>query len=115
VDDSLAGRLAAAGAPPDDPRFAQADAQSLDRWLGADARRVTPHVVTFVPPGPGMVLACSDGLSRYLDAGHIDPTDLSGSSAEWARVLLDRALAAGGHDNITVAVLAFPPQSGGGP
>jgi serine/threonine protein phosphatase PrpC len=114
VDDSLAGRLAADGTPPDDPRYAQAGAQSLDRWLGADAPRVAPHVVTFVPPGPGMVLACTDGLSRYVDGGHIDPTDLSGSPAEWARELLDRALDAGGHDNITVAVLAFGPQSGGG-
>jgi serine/threonine protein phosphatase PrpC len=114
VDDSLAGRLAADATPPDDPRYARADAQSLDRWLGADARRATPHVVTFVPPGPGMVLACTDGLSRYLDGGHIDPTDLSGAPAEWARVLVDRVLDAGGHDNITVAVLAFPPRSGGG-
>ena len=114
VDDSLAGRLAAEGTSPDDPRYARDDAQALDRWLGADAPRVAPHVVTFVPPGPGRVLACTDGLSRYLDAGHIDPTDLSGSPARWARVLIGRALDAGGHDNITVAVLAFPPQSGGG-
>ncbi|HEX4703320.1 MAG TPA: protein phosphatase 2C domain-containing protein [Pseudonocardiaceae bacterium] len=113
VDDSLAGRLAADGVPPDDPRYAQDGAQALDRWLGADARRAAPHVVTFVPPGPGMVLACTDGLSRYLDGGHIDPTDLSGSPVEWARALIGRALDAGGHDNITVAVLAFPPRPEG--
>jgi PPM family protein phosphatase len=115
VDDSLAGRLAAIGTSPDDPRYHQADAQALDRWLGADARQVTPHVVTFVPPGPGMVLACTDGLSRYLDDGQIDPTGLSGSPVECARVLVGQALDAGGHDNITVAVLAFPPWRKGGP
>jgi serine/threonine protein phosphatase PrpC len=114
VDDSLAGRLAAEGTPPEDPRYDHPDAQALDRWLGADVRRAVPHVAIFVPPGPGMVLACTDGLSRYLDDGHIDPNDLSGSPAHWARTLVDRALDVGGHDNITVAVLAFPPRSEGG-
>ncbi|MFD2463756.1 PP2C family protein-serine/threonine phosphatase [Amycolatopsis samaneae] len=83
--------------------------RALNQWLGADARRVAPHVKTFVPANPGQVLVCSDGLSRYLDR---DGHGSGGAPAEAARGLLEYALDAGGHDNITVAVLAFPPPRG---
>ena len=61
VDDSLAGKLGAAGAavPPG------ANGAALVRWLGADAPDAEPHLRTFIPSGPGRVLVCSDGLFRY--------------------------------------------------
>jgi PPM family protein phosphatase len=111
ADDSLAGQLAGADQPPPaagagaDPR-----ALALLRWLGADATDTEPHLFAFTPPGPGRVLLCSDGLSRYLS----HPADLAtaGSTVDLlaaARRLTQLALDAGGQDNITVALLPFPP------
>ncbi len=115
VDDTPAGGLLADGATPDDPRLSDPAAHALARWLGADAGDAPPHVHRFVPDGPGLVVLCSDGLSRYLDAGLIAPVDHQGTPADTARTLLDSALAAGGHDNVTVAVIAasIPGEAAG--
>ncbi|SES47266.1 Serine/threonine protein phosphatase PrpC [Actinokineospora terrae] len=105
IDDSAAGRLLAQGVALDDPRMAEPGAQALERWLGADAGPVTPKVRRFSPPGAGLVVLCSDGLSRYLDAEVVAPADHLGAPLAVARTLLGRALAAGGHDNVTVAAI----------
>lgn len=110
VDDSLAGQLAAAGRSlPDD--IPHSSAAALLRWLGADAPETTPHLYAFTPPGPGRVLVCSDGLFRYRP----DAADLAASTPQQdpittARALVQLALDAGGQDNITVAVLPYPPE-----
>lgn len=108
VDDSAAGRLTAEGVSPDDPRFAEPMAHALERWLGADAGPVIPKAHRFVPDSPGLVMICSDGLSQYLDAHLIEPADYAETPAVAVRTLLDRALVAGGADNISVAALACP-------
>ena len=113
IDDSLAGQLAGAGVPAGDSRYADPRSYALQRWLGADAPGLTPQVTAFSPPGPGVVLVCSDGLSRYLDRDVTSLAPLAGRPAQAARGLLRRALAAGGHDNITVAALAYPPPGRG--
>jgi len=62
------------------------------------------------------VLLCSDGLSDLVDDETIRTQLLDASTAEQAcRRLVDRALAAGGRDNVTVVVAAYswdtaPPQ-----
>ncbi len=116
VDDTLAGRFGATGIriPGEvdiDPR-----AHALLQWLGADAGMLEPHVVEFTPPRPGLLVVCSDGLSRYLDG----PDTLAEAiqravpgvprhrPAEVAGALTRLALEAGGVDNITVAVLPVP-------
>jgi hypothetical protein len=60
-------------------------------------------------PGPGILLVCSDGLWNYYEAPEtlreLVAAGPPGETAlETARRLVDAALAAGGHDNITVAV-----------
>ncbi|MFG1922626.1 protein phosphatase 2C domain-containing protein [Cryptosporangium sp. NPDC048952] len=79
----------------------------LTRWLGGDAPDVELSVVAVEVPGPGTLLLCTDGLSRYLAA----PTDLAfvagAPPVTAARRLVDLALDAGGVDNIAVAVLAY--------
>ncbi|WP_020666480.1 PP2C family protein-serine/threonine phosphatase [Amycolatopsis nigrescens] len=115
VDDSIDGRLAAEGVPRADPRRAGSRAQALERWLGADAGAVTPKVHQFAPDAPGLLVVCSDGLSRYVDTGVVAPAGHTCSPAAAVRTLLGRALAAGGHDNVTVAALACPgPGDAGG-
>jgi PPM family protein phosphatase len=102
ADDSLAGQLSGESEPPPgaDPR-----ALALLRWLGADASDTTPHVVTFTPPGPGRVLLCSDGLSKYLPQPRPSNADITTA----ARDLTQHALDAGGQDNIAVALISYPP------
>src|SRR5271170_5681721 len=71
-----------------------------------------PHVVRFEPPGPGVVLVCSDGLWNYRpDAAGLAElalpaalTDPLGAAAELVKFALD----AGGMDNITVVLAPFP-------
>lgn len=112
TDDSLAGQLAAAGQPPAAGPGADPRSLALLRWLGADATDTSPHLFRFTPPGPGRVLLCSDGLSRYVPK----PAGIAAAAStvdllETAQGLTRLALDAGGQDNITVALLPFPPPS----
>ena len=45
--------------------MASPQAHVITRWLGADVAEPRPHVARFEPPGPGVVLVCSDGLWNY--------------------------------------------------
>ncbi|MGN9781717.1 PP2C family serine/threonine-protein phosphatase [Nonomuraea sp. ZG12] len=74
----------------------------ITAWLGADYADAVPRVRTFVPPGPGSLLICSDGLWRYLN-GYRFPA--SGTPLEQARQMLRHALDSGGQDNVTIVVI----------
>ena len=112
TDDSLAEELVARGAMSEAEALASPQAHVITRWLGADLADLEPHVVRFEPPGPGVVLVCSDGLWNYrpeapglaelaLPAAVTDPL---GTAAELVKFALD----AGGMDNITVVLAPFP-------
>jgi serine/threonine protein phosphatase PrpC len=84
-------------------------AHQITRWLGADAPDPEPAVTSFVPDAPGRVVVCSDGLWNYAPTTeaisawlHDHPE--SDPPIVVARALVEHALAAGGHDNITVAI-----------
>jgi serine/threonine protein phosphatase PrpC len=111
-DDSLAEEMVARGAMSEAEALASPQAHVITRWLGADLVDIQPHVVRFEPPGPGVVLVCSDGLWNYrpgaaglaelaLPAAFTDPL---GTAAELVKFALD----AGGMDNITVVLAPFP-------
>ena len=111
TDDSLAEEMVARGAS-EAQALASPQAHVITRWLGADLPEPGPHVVRFEPPGPGVVLVCSDGLWNYrpeaaglaelaLPAALTDPL---GAAAELVKFALD----AGGMDNITVVLVPFP-------
>jgi serine/threonine protein phosphatase PrpC len=107
IDDTLGGQLAAAGVELIEvgPNLG-----ALVRWLGADAIDPSAHVQVFSPPGPGRLVVCSDGLYRYAP----DPTVLAaitpvGPPMNVARELVRFALDEGGHDNVTVVVVTYPP------
>lgn len=109
VDDSVAGRAQARGATLP-PGVSASQAGTLVRWLGADATDTAPHVRGFAPSGPGRVLVCSDGLFKYRP----DPAALAAATPhdtplETVRALVRLALAAGGADNVSAAVLPYPP------
>jgi len=112
TDDSLAEELVARGVLSEAEAMASPQAHVITRWLGADLSEPGPHVTRFEPPGPGVVLVCSDGLWNYrpeapglaalaLPAALTDPL---GAAAELVKFALD----AGGIDNITVVLAPFP-------
>jgi serine/threonine protein phosphatase PrpC len=109
VDDSVAGRAQARGATLP-PGVSASQAGALVRWLGADATDTLPHVRGFTPTGPGRVLVCSDGLFKYRpDPAELAATAPRGTALETVRALVRFALDAGGADNISAAVLPYPP------
>ncbi|WP_245658680.1 PP2C family serine/threonine-protein phosphatase [Microtetraspora malaysiensis] len=82
----------------------------LTAWLGADAGEVVPHIRTFTPDGPGVVLLCSDGLWNYHpEPAALAAVALNATPRAAAQRLVQLALEAGGHDNITVLVIPFGP------
>ena len=138
VDDSWAEEAIAAGmAPAEAHRHAQAHV--ITQWLAADVEELTWHVGRVDPPAAGgVLLVCTDGLWNDLDTpdallaplaplrersrdGSRGATDEPGELVELvelaplavARTLVGAALKAGGHDNVTVAVipLAAAPET----
>ena len=115
TDDSLAGEMVAAGLVSEDDAMALPGAHVVTGWIGADASGTEPHVATFAPPGPGVLLLCSDGLWNYrpgaaelaelaLPRALTDPLGTAGA-------LVSFALEAGGMDNITVVLAPYPPTA----
>jgi protein phosphatase len=74
----------------------------LSRWVGAE-QSVDPDL--FVEPLSGTLLLCSDGLTNELsDEAIRDVLAGGGASADLATALVDRALAHGGRDNVSVVL-----------
>jgi serine/threonine protein phosphatase PrpC len=112
TDDSVAAALVSAGIMSEEEALASPNAHVVTGWLGADDSGTTPHVCTFVPPGPGVVLICSDGLWNYQpDAAGLAERALPAaltSPLVTARALAQFANDSGGHDNVTVVLVPFP-------
>lgn len=116
VDDSWAQESIAEGIAPE-VAYAHPEAHTITRWVGADADSVVPTVVTFDATEPGLLILCTDGLWNYFE----DPVALGALVPDWvtslpvtiARRLTDAALAAGGHDNVTVVVIPVGPAETG--
>jgi serine/threonine protein phosphatase PrpC len=114
-DDSLAGEMVAAGLLSEEDALALPQAHVVTGWVGAESGGTAPHVATFEPPGPGVLLLCSDGLWNYrpeavklaelaLPRALTDPLGA-------AQALVTFALDAGGMDNVTVVLAPFPPAA----
>jgi serine/threonine protein phosphatase PrpC len=111
-DDSLAEEIVAAGLASVDEAMASPQAHVITRWMGADLPDPQPHVAQFAPPGPGVLLVCSDGLWNYrpeaadlaalaLPAALTDPLAAASSMVKFA-------VESGGIDNITAVLVPFP-------
>ena len=96
-------------------------AHEITRWLGEDTPDGPPAIVTFVPERPGRLAVCSDGLWNYAPTANavaqlMRAPESTGAPLTIARALVDHAVASGGHDNITVAVIDVTPTvEGSGP
>lgn len=82
-----------------------AEAHAVTRWLGADAPEVPPHIVA-TAAADGRLVLCTDGLWNYPSA--MAELRASGPPPVVAGALVQRALDAGGSDNITVIVVELP-------
>jgi serine/threonine protein phosphatase PrpC len=115
TDDSWAQEMVTSGQLGYAEAAADPRAHALTGWLGADAgeQESTARLVTVRPTGPGVLLLCSDGLWNYRSgpdelAGMIMP-DAPQDPLLAAKTLVQFALDSGGQDNITAAVVPFPP------
>ncbi|WP_307853033.1 serine/threonine-protein phosphatase [Kitasatospora sp. RG8] len=115
-DDSWAARMVEAGLMGEAEAYADPRAHAITGWLGADAEEVVPHTLDFTPHVPGVLLVCTDGLWNYAEAAtdlaHYVRQDARAEPLAAAQTLVRFAVAAGGHDNITVAVLPIDPPTG---
>jgi serine/threonine protein phosphatase PrpC len=110
-DDSVAAELVAVGQVSEAEALALPQGHVVTRWIGADCAE-PPHVTRFEPPGPGVLMLCSDGLWNYQpEAAPLArlalPEALTGPLAA-AGALVRFALGAGGMDNITVVLAPYP-------
>jgi serine/threonine protein phosphatase PrpC len=108
VDDTLAQQLIAGGIPADSPAVARG-AHTLTRWFGRDAEPPLfdeSSISTMTTADRGVLVLCSDGLHNYLpEAADIARFCHGVAPDDAARALVDYALHAGGHDNITVIII----------
>lgn len=114
-DDSWVLEMVTSGQLSYEEAEADPRAHALTGWLGADAeeQQSTARMVTVRPSGPGVLLLCSDGLWNYQsepDAlADMIMTDALKAPLLAAKTLVQFALNNGGQDNITAAVIPFPP------
>jgi serine/threonine protein phosphatase PrpC len=115
LDDSVAGEMVAAGLMSEADALALPQAHVVTGWVGADSGGAAPHVARFEPPGPGVVLLCSDGLWNYQpEAAKLAelalPLALTNPLGA-ASALVTFAIESGGADNVTVVLAPFPPRA----
>jgi serine/threonine protein phosphatase PrpC len=106
-------QIDARNAEPDEA-LADPRAHAITRWLGPDAPESPPPTSSFRPDAAGRLIVCSDGLWNYLESPDelgVIVADLGRDALplEVARALTQHALARGGHDNVTVAVVEIEP------
>lgn len=117
IDDSWAQEQISGGTMSAEEAFKDRRAHSITNWIGADAPDIDPGGETFQPSCRGLLLLCTDGLWNYLSDDSelvklISDLPEGVSPAAVARELTEVALARGGHDNITVAVIDVDPKNG---
>lgn len=110
-DHSWLNEALAAGTSPEEAvrsPFAHALTRCLGPLEGGDAWHAEPEVIDVEVTAPGFVILCTDGLWNYAAS----PEELAeivapvyGRAGEMARALSAVALARGGQDNVTVAVV----------
>lgn len=116
VDDSWVQEQIDGGQLSHDEAERHPYAHAITRWLGEDAPGSSHRVTTFVPPAPGRLVLCSDGMWNYAPTADriaelVRAQPASTSPVDVARALTRVALACGGRDNITVVVANVVPSS----
>lgn len=107
-DHTEVNRLKSMGLLSDEEAKNHPDRSMLHKYLGMqyDDLIITPEYVPYTPQAGDRLLLCSDGLTDMLGDDQIEQTLLVSRTATTAtKNLINRALEAGGRDNITAMVL----------
>jgi PPM family protein phosphatase len=120
VDHSWASEQVRDGLLEPDEAAADHRAHAITRWIGDDAPSDALQVTAFRPNGRGRLVLCSDGLWNYAPAAGdlaeiLDGMGQDAPPADVARRLADAAMARGGRDDVTVAVIDIDDEEGGRP
>ncbi|MEO7803668.1 MAG: Stp1/IreP family PP2C-type Ser/Thr phosphatase [Actinomycetota bacterium] len=108
-DHTVVARLVAQGKISPDEADHHPRRSWLERALG-NAQEVDLDVHIFDTEPKDRILLCSDGLYGMLDEVTIQQVlDSEAEPDAASRRLCDEAVAAGGHDNVTVIVIDYPP------
>lgn len=92
--------------------FNHPDSSIITRCLGDVDTITEPDIITYHINDGDLLLACSDGLCGYCDDKSIEKVLLNNfdNLSECKDNLLKLAMAAGGQDNITIALCATFPE-----
>jgi serine/threonine protein phosphatase PrpC len=115
VDDSFAEEGVAQGLLTPEQAANSPFLHSITNWVGPDAPARPPHLTVLRPEGPGRLVLCTDGLWNYAPTsdelgGLVEAMPAGSTPAAVAHSLVDMAIARGGHDNVTVAVIDIDPS-----
>jgi serine/threonine protein phosphatase PrpC len=109
-DDSLVANLLRDGRITREEAQRSPQRNVILRALGTKPRAEPAICPTGIALRPGDVLVlCSDGLSDLVDDGMIGEIVSAQPPDQACRTLVDAALAAGGHDNVSVGVFRVGP------
>jgi Serine/threonine protein phosphatase len=104
-DDSLVGELVRSGAITAEEAHTRPDRNVILRALGTKPQVTVAVWNEGMPLRPGdRLVVCSDGLCDLVDDAHIRDLVADGEPLDASQRLIDAALQAGGHDNISVGV-----------
>ena len=113
-DHSLVGEMVREGRLTWDEAAAHPHRSILSRALGTEAAVQVDEFTADLRPGD-VLLLCSDGLSGEVPEDVLREQLAAEDPAVAARGLVDAALAAGGHDNITAVVIRLEEGDEAGP
>lgn len=104
-DHSYVEELVDAGEITADEARVHPNRSVITRALGSDPAMYADHFTLHIEEGDRLIL-CSDGLSSMIPDSDIENITTQSSTAQiCVDNLVDAALAAGGHDNVTVVVV----------
>ena len=104
-DHSYVEELVDAGEITADEARVHPNRSVITRALGSDPAMYADHFTLHIEEGDRLIL-CSDGLSSMIPDSEIENIATQSSTAQiCVDNLVDAALAAGGHDNVTVVVV----------
>jgi len=114
ADHSLVGEMVREGQLTREEAAAHPQRSILSRALGTEAEVEVDEFSAGLRAGD-VLLLCSDGLTGEVGDDVIRELLGAAEPAEAARALVDAALAAGGHDNVTVIVIRVAAGDQAGP
>ncbi|WP_281367477.1 PP2C family protein-serine/threonine phosphatase [Nocardioides kongjuensis] len=112
VDHSEVAELVALGKISEEDAHHHPLRHVITRALGSDPAPVADVWIFPLAPAGDLFVACSDGLTNELDDTRIAAiVEAARGPRDAAAMLVEAAVEAGGHDNVTAVVVSAPPTT----